>query len=182
MTELEFEKICRGSGNPPVDLEFAWGTTYSQNALSVTGTESDREYLTNSGANSYYSEDNFRPQFPLNAGIFAGPGKSREKSGAAYYGVMEMSTNLSEFCVSIGNKYGRVFTYQNGNGQLAPDGFADEMNWPLRDGKGGGFRGGCLANERLHMCVSVRVEAAVAIDYAHRHIPWRFRGVRTVSF
>jgi len=182
MTELEFEKICRGSGNPPVDLEFAWGTTYGKNALTVNGTESDREYITNTGANSYYSEENFSPQFPLNTGIFAGPGKSREQNGAAYYGVMEMSTNLSEFCVSIGNKYGRVFNYRNGNGQLSSDGFTDEINWPLRDGKGGGFRGGCFANERLHMCVSVRVEAAVEIDHAHRHIPWGFRGVRTVSF
>jgi len=53
---------------------------------------------------------------------------------------------------------------------------------PPSDGKGGGFRGGCFANERLHMCVSVRVEAAVEIDHTHRHIPWGFRGVRTVSF
>jgi len=38
----------------------------------------------------------------LNVGIFVGPGKSREQCGAAYYGVMEMSTNLSEICISIG--------------------------------------------------------------------------------
>ncbi|MFC1492712.1 SUMF1/EgtB/PvdO family nonheme iron enzyme [candidate division KSB1 bacterium] len=182
MTELEFEKICRGSGNPAVDLEFAWGTTYSINAVSVNGTESDREYITNTGANSYYLEENFSPQFPLITGIFAGQGKSREKSGAAYYGVMEMSTNLSELCVSIGSQYGRVFTYRNGDGQLSQDGFADESNWPLRDGKGGGYRGGCFANEQLHMCISVRVEAAVEIIHTHRHIPWGFRGVRTVSY
>jgi formylglycine-generating enzyme required for sulfatase activity len=182
MTELEFEKICRGSGNPAIDLEFAWGTTYSKNAVLARGTETDREYVTNARANSYYLEEDFQAQFPLNAGIFAGPGKSRELSGAAYYGVMEMSTNLSELCVTIGNSYGRAFTYRNGNGQLAPDGFNDESFWPLRDGKGGGYRGGCFANERLHMCISVRVEAALEIDNAHRHIPWGFRGVRTVTF
>ena len=180
MTELEFEKICRGSGNPPVAREFAWGTTYSRNAVAATGTENDREYVTRVRANCYYLEDGFQPQFPLNAGIFAGPGKSRELSGSTYYGVMEMSTNLSELCVSVGNAYGRAFTWRNGDGRLSPDGFADEAGWPLRDGRGGGYRGGCLANERLHMCVSVRVEASVAIDQAHRHIPWGFRGVRTV--
>jgi formylglycine-generating enzyme required for sulfatase activity len=182
MTELEFEKICRGSENQVVELEFAWGTTYSKNATAVTGTESDREYLTSTGANSYFLQDNFQGQFPLNTGIFAGPGKSREKSGAAYYGVMEMSTNLSELCVSIGNEFGRLFTYQNGDGRLGHDGYANEINWPLRDGRGGGYRGGCFANEQLHMCTSVRVEAAVEINYSHRHIPWGFRGVRTVSF
>ncbi len=183
MTELEFEKICRGSGNQPVGWEFAWGTTYSRNARwLINGEESDRLILTILGVNSYYSEDNYQPQFPLNAGIFAEPGKSRERSGAAFYGVLEMSTNLGELCVSIGNSYGRVFDHQNGDGQLAPDGYADENNWPLRNGQGGGFRGGCLAEERLHMCTSVRVEAALEIDHTHRHIPWGFRGVRTVSY
>ena len=178
MTELEFEKICRGSENPPVGHEFAWGTTYSRNAEDVTGTESDRAYLTRIGANSYYMDENFQPPFPLNTGIFADTGKSRELSGAAYYGVLEMSTNLSELCVSIGNAYGRVFTGRNGDGRLTQDGFADEIGWPQRDGKGGGYRGGCIGNERLHMCTSVRVEAAVEIDFTHRHIPWGFRGVR----
>jgi hypothetical protein len=181
MTELEFEKICRGSGNPAVDREFAWGTTYSRNAVAATGTEGDRDYLTRDGANSYHLDDDFKALVPLNAGIFYQPGKSRELSGAAYYGVMEMSTNLSEFCVSIGNEFGRAFPGRNGDGRLDPDGFADESNWPRRDGKGGGFRGGCFAKERLYMSVSVRIEASVEIDAAHRHIPWGFRGVRTVS-
>jgi len=179
MTELEFEKICRGSGNPPVNHEFAWGTTYSKNARA-TGSDIDRLLFTIFRANSWYMYDEEVRQFPLNSGIFTWPGKSRELSGAAYYGVMEMSTNLSEPCVSIGNRYGRVFTWRNGDGQLAPDGFTDEINWPLRDGKGGGYRGGCFANERGHMCTSVRVEATLEIDNAHRHIPWGFRGVRTI--
>lgn len=179
MTELEFEKICRGSGNPSVNLEFAWGTTYRKNAVDVTGTESDREYLTRIGANSYYMDEGFQPPFPLDAGIFADAGKSREMSGATYYGVFEMSTNLSELCISIGNAYGRVFTGRNGDGRLSEDGFADEIGWPQRDGIGGGYRGGCIGNEQGHMCVSVRVEAAVAIDYTHRHIPWGFRAVRS---
>ena len=182
MTELEFEKICRGSGNPYVPGEYAWGTTKCINAVEATGTESDRQYMTESGANSYFLEDDFMPQFPLNVGIFTAPGKTREQCGAAYHGVMEMSTNLSETCVSIGDMNGRAFTYRNGDGRLSTDGYADESNWPLRDGKGSGYRGGTLAQEKGHMCVSVRVEATVAIAADHRHIPWGFRGVRTVSF
>jgi len=180
MTELEFEKICRGSGQPAVAWEFAWGTTYSKNTVTAFGSEIDRILTTLARTNSYYSDEGYQPQFPLDAGIFAWPGKSRELSGAAYYGVMDMSTNLSEPCVTVGNRYGRVFTGRNGDGRLGADGFADELDWPQRDGKGGGYRGGCIGTERLHMCTSVRVEAAIEVDNAHRHIPWGFRGVRTI--
>jgi len=182
MSELEFEKICRGRGNPPVNGEFAWGTTYFRNALSVNGNESDRRYLTSTGANCYYFNEDNRPPFTLNAGIFFGIGKSRERCGAAFYGVLDMSGNLNETCVCLGNQYGRVFTYQNGDGQLSPDGSANESGWPLRDGRGAGFRGGCLAREWEVMRLSDRLEAAAEINYNHRHIPWGFRGVRTVSF
>jgi len=184
MTELEFEKICRGSGNVPVSGEFAWGTTYRRNAVNVNGTESDRETITESGANSYYLEEGiFSPQFPLIAGIFVDEGKSREQNGAAFYGVLEMSGNLHETCISVGNQYGRAFTYRNGDGRLAADGCADESHWPLSDGVGSGFRGGCLAEEGNHMTISDRVFAASGeINAIHRHIPWGFRGVRTVDF
>ena len=182
MTELEFEKICRGSGNQPVNGEFAWGTTYSKNAVQVNGTESDREYITENGANSYCIEGGFQPQFPLDAGIFADLGKSRELSGATYYGVLEMSGNLHESCISIGNIYGRAFTYRNGDGRLAADGFTDESNWPKSDGIGSGFRGGCLAEEWNHMAISDRAFASTGeINTTHRHIPWGFRGVRSVG-
>jgi len=181
MSELEFEKISRGSGSPAVPGEFAWGTTYVRNAESVTGSESDRAHVTSSGANSYYSQEGYQPQFPLNAGIFFEAGKSRERSGATYYGVLDMSGNLNETCVSLGNSFGRSFTSRNGDGRLSADGFADEPGWPLRDGRGAGFRGGTLAETWDALRVSDRQEAAVQIDWSHRHIPWGFRGVRTIQ-
>ena len=182
MSELEYEKICRGSGNPAVSGEYAWGTTYFKNAQSVQGSEEDREIISSIGANCYFWDEVTPPgpEFPLNAGIFAGDGKSRELNGAAYYGVMEMSGNLHETCVTIGNQYGRTFTFRNGNGLLSADGFADENGWPLRDGKGSGYHGGNLTINRGHMCVSLRLDTAVETDCTHRHIPWGFRGVRTV--
>ena len=180
MSELEFEKVSRGSGNPAIPGEFAWGTSYLRNATSVTGSEGDRSVVTASGANSYFLEEGFRPQFPLNAGIFFDVGKPRERSGATYYGVLDMSGNLNETCVTVGNAFGRSFTYRNGDGRLSADGFADEAGWPLRDGRGAGFRGGTLAEDREALRLSDRQEAAVQIDWSHRHIPWGFRGVRTV--
>jgi hypothetical protein len=185
MSELEFEKICRGSGNPVMNHEFAWGTTNAKSAQSVTGSEADRALITANSANSYFWDETTsspQPALPLNAGIFAGQGKTREKNGATYYGVMEMSGNLHEPCVTVGNMYGRAFTFRNGNGQLSADGFTDENGWPLRDGKGAGFRGGCFTINSGHMCVSLRIDAATEIYATHRHIPWGFRGVRTVSY
>jgi hypothetical protein len=180
MSELEFEKISRGSGNPALPGEFAWGTTHVRNAESVTGSESDRGRVTSSGANSYYSQEGYQPQFALNAGIFFDVGKSREQSGATYYGILDMSGNLNETCVTVGNAQGRSFTSRNGDGRPSADGFADETGWPLRDGRGAGFRGGTLAEEWDALRLSDRQEAAVQIDWSHRHIPWGFRGVRTI--
>jgi len=180
MTELEYEKICRGSNNPVVNGEFAWGTISAINVTSASGTEGDRSHITNHGANCSYSDGTSTVQFPLNVGIFAGTGKIRKECGATYYGVMEMSGNLSETCISIGTSFGRVFTYHNGDGQLSDDGFANESNWPNRDGRGAGFKGGNFAREKHEMRISERLDATVSIDYHHRHIPIGFRCVRTV--
>ncbi len=181
MSELEFEKISRGSGNPAIPGELPWGTTYVRNAGSVTGSESDRSRVTASGANSYFMEEGYQPQFPLNVGIFYETGKARERTGATYYGVLDMGGNLNETCVTVGNAWGRSFTSRNGDGRLSVDGFADEAGWPQRDGRGAGFRGGALAVDWEAMRLSDRQEAAVQIDWNHRHIPWGFRGVRTIN-
>ncbi len=179
MSELEFEKICRGSGKPPVEGEFAWGTTGSVNAATVNNFSTDVTNVKNSQANCYYEDENYTSPKPLQVGIFEREGAGRELCGGTYYGVLEMSGNLNENCITVGNKYGRGFTYLNGNGSLSPDGFADEINWPGRDGKGSGYRGGCFAQEEHVMRVSDRCEANVVIDHLHRHIPWGFRCVRT---
>ncbi|MFC1724939.1 T9SS type A sorting domain-containing protein [candidate division KSB1 bacterium] len=179
MSELEFEKICRGSGNPPVEGEFAWGTTKSVNIITVNNFQTDLINVKNSQANSHYEEAGYNNGMPLQVGIFEREGASRELRGATYYGVMEMSGNLNENCISVSNKYGRAFTYLNGNGGLSPEGYTDESNWPGLDGKGSGYRGGCFAQEEHIMQVSDRFEASVEIDYLHRHIPWGFRCVRT---
>jgi hypothetical protein len=181
MSELEFEKICRGSGMEPIGGEYAWGSLYLKNATGVNGDESDRGHLTSLAANSYYEEENYQPQFPLDCGIFYEPGKARERSGAGFYGVLDMSGNLDEPCVSIGTRYGRFFTRRNGDGLLAEDGFTNESDWPLRDGRGSGYRGGCLAQEWHVLRVSERLEASMEFDYTHRHIPWGFRGVRSIQ-
>lgn len=148
MTELEFEKACRGT-QTAFASEYAWGTT---------GIASSEYTLSNSGANNEVVAVNYNTTIgnalynltynsidgPLRVGIFAGTtgNTGRVTSGATYYGIMEMSGNLWEFSVSVGNATGRLFTGTNGNGLLDATGDANVINWPGTNGVGAGNRGG----------------------------------------
>ena len=141
MTELEYEKACRGN-LPAVLGELAWGTT--------TAHGTNYGPLTNSGAfnelpnspsttlgNANYNVTSFNTfSGPLRVGIFATASTNRVTSGATYYGIMEMSGNLSEVAVSIGNLAGRSYTGVHGDGNLFRDGTANVDFWPGINGNG----------------------------------------------
>lgn len=147
MTELEFEKACRG-GATPVANEYAWGTTniagsaYTLNNAGAGNEEIATNYSTTAGNCSWSTTDG-GINGPLRVGIFASNtnNSGRETSGASYYGVMELSGNLSERTVTVGNITGRSFTGTNGNGSIDGSGNADVTNWPGTDAVGSGFRG-----------------------------------------
>ena len=181
MSELEFEKICRGSGNKPIEGEFAWGTTKSNNVVTVPDFKTSVTNIKNSNANCFYEQEGLQDIVPMQIGVFEREYGNRELNGATFYGVMEMSGNLDENCIGVGNQYGRAFTYKNGDGQIDIDGYTNEINWPGREGRGSGYRGGCLGQEEHVMQVADRFEANVEINNTHRHIPWGFRAVRTCT-
>ncbi|MEI8176879.1 MAG: SUMF1/EgtB/PvdO family nonheme iron enzyme, partial [Candidatus Omnitrophota bacterium] len=54
MTELEFEKACRGPANA-VNNEFAWGNAAITAAANISGTENGTETITDAGANACYN-------------------------------------------------------------------------------------------------------------------------------
>ncbi len=140
MTELEYEKACRGPV-VPVPNEFAWGTdlVMDANTLLQDGTlwESVTESPTALMGLASHGYDG--PQGPLRCGFAAHASSDRLQSGASYYGVMEMSGNLWEQCVNAG-PVGVSFLGSNGNGQLDTNGNADVSGWP--ESAGGGYRGG----------------------------------------
>ncbi len=155
MTELEYEKACRGPRKPVAD-EFAWGTARiakDEYAVANEGKADERiagNYSTGAGnANYDFTMPAFHggatrggvsavPGNPTRAGIFATPDSGRVASGASYWGVLELSGNVREQVVTVGHPKGRAFAGTHGAGtvEVPPD-------WPeARYSRGAGEQSG----------------------------------------
>jgi formylglycine-generating enzyme required for sulfatase activity len=149
MTELEYEKACRGT-QTPVSGEYPWGTTNATAASGVTNAGKVSEVPSSVGANVAASN---LLSGPLRVGSFSSlnyGGASRELSGGAYYGAMEMGGNLAERTVTVGESSGRAYTGTHGNGALTSAGEANVSDWPTSAGWGerGGTYSGNLSATR----------------------------------
>jgi formylglycine-generating enzyme required for sulfatase activity len=163
MTELEYEKVCRGP-EVSVPLEFAWHTTniygdgeYTFDASNGVGTVNS--YPNNPGTGT---DANAQWQFttghdtqhdaPLRGGMFATASSDRVNAGASYYGILDLSGTMSERCVTLGKIEGRRFEGTHGDGLLsvapANPGDATNADWPgyndntIQTALGSGLRGG----------------------------------------
>jgi formylglycine-generating enzyme required for sulfatase activity len=107
MTELEFEKACRGTLNP-VAGEYAWGDNARSQSIDLGRLGCGDENIL--GGNCHFGHNAGVYAGPLRVGIFAeiSAGK-RINAGATYWGIMEMSGNLWEGCISFGTETGRKF-------------------------------------------------------------------------
>ncbi|HUT32932.1 MAG TPA: SUMF1/EgtB/PvdO family nonheme iron enzyme [Phycisphaerae bacterium] len=169
MTELEYEKACRGPLKPVPD-EFAWGT------VGIAGTEY-KKTKESAAHDGYALETPGKPDErvvwkgangpdasrgnavwdgvvrregqhgripadavtrPLRAGVFATPDSGRVAAGASYWGILDLSGNLWQRVVTVGNPWGRRFTGTHGDWPK-PVG-------PEAWGMGFGTRGGALDN------------------------------------
>ncbi len=161
ITELEYEKACRGPKDPVVD-EGAWGNTEAGRVETFDGADGsglEKKVPQKGLVNACFGGgiapfDVGKKTVPDNPG-FEGPvsGEVFENSrhegipeqindGASYYGVRNLSGNLWERCVTVGHKLGRVYDGRHGDGELDAEGFANTSNWPGKDGAGAGNRGG----------------------------------------
>ena len=194
MTELEFEKACRGD-QTAVSGEYAWGDSSFTGATGISNGGANNETFSNAGAKAA-SNNTAGVQGPLRVGAFAGAATTRAQAGATYYGIMEMSGNHWERAVTIGNAAGRSYTGLHGNGTLFRDGTANVDFWPGINGNsttttantafggttgitqaaGSGFRGGDWRDVATVMRVSDRRSAASTHSLRVSH--YGFRGVR----
>ncbi len=162
MTELEFEKACRGPLAAVTD-EYAWGTAAvagSAYTLSNAATASEgiaTNYSISAG-NAMYNTTKGTIGGPVRVGLFAANGSNsgRVSAGASYWGIMELSGNVWERPVTIANEKGRAFTGTHGDGVLDISGDANAATWPGTDAVGAGWRGGSWIYETFAVQVSNR--------------------------
>jgi hypothetical protein len=199
MTELEFEKACRGTA-VPVRNEFAWGTNslFNYDPVTITVTTGNPYTLgnpiakdegiatnySNLGNAVWYASEPYAGSSagPLRAGIFAGnTGNSgRVTAGASFYGIMEMTGNLKEQVVTVGATDGRAFTGQHGDGQLRVGGDPNVTDWPYANGIGSGLRGSGFQSLLVkNLMVSDRSLAADHNNFFNAGPDIGGRGVRT---
>lgn len=182
MTELEYEKACRGT-IAAVANEFAWGTAgicTSVYTLANAGANNEgiaTNYSTTLGNAGYSATTQF---FVTRVGIYAAnaANSGRVTAGASYYGIMELTGNLFERPVTIGNANGRAFTGTHGNGALVANGDPDGTTWPApATADGSGYKGGCFIDTFQDISVSNR--GSVGSANTGRYGYSGGRGVRT---
>ncbi|MEO0732471.1 MAG: SUMF1/EgtB/PvdO family nonheme iron enzyme [Bacteroidota bacterium] len=183
MTELEYEKACRGTQGAR-DGQLAWGSLNVNNeAYTLTNEGTASEGIANPASgtgNAFITETNGQIFGPVRVGIFAASAltKNREETGATAYGIMEMSGNQWELIVTVGNPTGRAFTGQHGNGRVGTSGEHDVPSWPVSStGDGLAFRGGSYNWSASYARISDRTFAALPVSDDNGD--YTGRGVRT---
>ena len=133
MTELEFEKACRGPVKPVAD-EFPWGTTGiagknpAGGKYALTHFNEETESVSWVGekgpdatrGNAFLADNNGAPGWPTRVGIFATPQSDRVTAGATYWGILDMAGSVPDKAVPVGEAACRGFSGNHGEGGAAP--------------------------------------------------------------
>jgi formylglycine-generating enzyme required for sulfatase activity len=127
MTDLEFEKAARGK-KFPIPNEYAWGDDFYSNVTSIINPGANNEIAQ---ANSNVALNNLAIGGPMRVGCFAQGTTNRIQSGASYYGVLDLTGNVTEIVVAFISS-NTSFTYSglNGNGTLNANGNSNVAFWP----------------------------------------------------
>lgn len=187
MTELEFEKACRGN-QPPVANEYPWGST----GIAVTSTYTlENDGSSSEGIASGYSTSMGNAAIgvsgpdpgPVRVGIFAANSSNtgRITAGAGYYGIMDLAGNVCERTVAILENGNQAYTGVHGDGSLTVIGDPDVSNWPGVSSGGTGFgqRGDGWADPVANGYARVSDRSGAIDDFDARSFQNGGRGVRT---
>jgi uncharacterized protein (TIGR02145 family) len=167
MTELEYEKACRGN-LPPIVNEYAWGNASATSLSNLLNTSQTNEASNTSGANLV---SNNVLSGPVRGGIFATGSSTRATAGSGYYGIMELSGNVWEQTVPVSNANARGFSNVMGDGTLATDGNADVSTWPASSDVG--IRGGSFTSVGAPNYVSDRISISVGVIARNNNVGGR---------
>lgn len=180
MTEMEYEKACRGHNQFALGNELAWGiSNFNYNHYTLENAGYDNEGIATNYSTivgNATTVDNNNSYGPFRVGIFAANvgNTGRMTAGASYYGIMEMTGNVLEQTVKI-NHLG----YQDmpGDGELDVNGFSNTVTWPGSNAQGTIGRGGSFIVTAGSAHVSNR--AYNFTWYEFRNVQVGCRGVRT---
>ena len=173
MSELEFEKAGRGPYRA-VSGEYAWGTTSITPATSISNSGLPNE-APGAAANCVHGSG---VSGPMRVGAMAYGDATRAEAGAGYYGIMDLSGNVWERPVTVGDSTGRSFNgSKHGNGVVASDGNGDVTTWPGTNAIGSSLRGGTYNFGSSLARLSDRNWGGYY--WASRHQRYGGRGVRT---
>ncbi len=187
MTELEYEKACRGSrgiGFLPTPDEFAWGDIAIKAGPGYTMTNPGLPNETVNAVNilgnaAYNLTNNSRP---YRVGVFAASlaTPNRVEAGATYYGIMEMTGNQSEYTMTVGRAESRTFNGSHGDGSIDAAGVYNVANWPPSIW-GLGLRGGSYFDAATEIRTSSRYLGHYHTTTGARVAQYGGRGVRTAQ-
>lgn len=187
MSEMEFEKLCRGTVFP-VSNEYAWGTSSIQRASTLVNNFTDSETVVNfipAGAGlCNYDNGGILSFGPFRVGFAAKNATSRAEAGAGYYGNMELSGNLYEFCTAIFGNASPTFKWTaHGDGLLTPvSGFSNVTGWVNQNATsatGAAYKGGSWNTDvNLSRFLTVSDRAFCDNQYTTGQINTGGRGVR----
>lgn len=127
MTEIQYERIARGYiGYTPILSsynDFAWGdTNFVTTPYTLLNAGAANESISNlntASANALVGYNGLAFDGPVRNGIFATPSSNRLTSGSSLFGIMELTGNLSEACVQLGDASNNDFYDARGFGALS---------------------------------------------------------------
>ena len=136
ITEFEFEKICRGSGNEAIAGEFAWGSSEVTNANTPLNDGTDYETVSEEASSgsglanhgNTIATEGWGLRGVLRTGFAATESSSRLEAGAGFYGVRELSGNTWEQTVMAAGE-GVLFKGNFGDGAIDENGNANVESW-----------------------------------------------------
>ncbi|MCC5924470.1 MAG: SUMF1/EgtB/PvdO family nonheme iron enzyme [Crocinitomicaceae bacterium] len=157
MSELEYEKLARGTLSP-VSGELAWGNNTDVNqATTIVNSGQSTEVPGNTPSN-FNGLNAPSVSGPMRAGCFANAASNRVQSGGSYFGAMEMSGNVEEYYLALHSASGNwnFNGARHGDGALSATGFADEPTWPTSANVLRGGAWNTTAAEQVRFAVSSR--------------------------